>query len=91
MQSLGACFANEAVLELDAGERASGHHGVVASAGAVRVELPWRQTEGKSGEVVSVPTDSSSSTAAAGSRTDRLLSRYLAAALTLAMLPAGEM
>lgn len=29
--------------------------------------------------------------AAARSKTDRLLSRYLAAALTLAMLPAGEM
>lgn len=45
MQSLGACFAEESVLELDAGEGASGHHSVVPSAGAIRVKLPWRQAE----------------------------------------------
>lgn len=47
MKSLGAWFADESVLELDAGEGASGHHGVVPSAGAVRVKLPRRQAEGK--------------------------------------------
>lgn len=44
MQSLGSCFSHQAVLELDAGKRPSGHHCVVPSAGAVRVELPWRQS-----------------------------------------------
>lgn len=43
MQSLGSCFTNQAVLELDAGKRPSGHHCVIPSPGAVRVELPWRQ------------------------------------------------
>lgn len=45
VQSLGARFADESVLELDAGERASGHHGIVPSAGAVRVKLPRCQAE----------------------------------------------
>lgn len=89
MQSLGARFADESVLELDAGEGASGHHSIVASAGTIRVKLPRCQAEGNMDQrlvswpnlVFSAPT----------SNTDRLLSRYLAAALTLAMLPAGEM
>lgn len=47
MQSLGPRFAEESVLQLDAGERAPGHHGIVAPAGAVRVELPRSQAERK--------------------------------------------
>lgn len=44
MQSLGSCFADQPVLELDAGESPSRHHCVVPSAGTVRVELPRCQS-----------------------------------------------
>lgn len=46
VQSLGAWFADESILQLDAGERAPGHHRVVPSASAIRVELPRRQAGG---------------------------------------------
>ena len=49
MQSLRSWFADEPVLELDAGERASGHHRVVPPAGAIRVKLPRRQSEAEHG------------------------------------------
>lgn len=39
VQSLWACFADESILELDAGERSSGHHCIIPSASTIRVEL----------------------------------------------------
>lgn len=49
MKSLRACFADESILELDAGERSSGHHCIVPSASAIRVELPRREARGNNG------------------------------------------
>lgn len=94
MQSLGSCLAHEAVLELNAGERASSHHCVVPSARAVRVELPRRQSAHTRVQILEPETARTTKKAPFDHFRMvfyRLLCRYLAAALTLAMLPAGEM
>lgn len=46
MKSLWASFADKSILELDAGERSSGHHRIIPSASTIRVELPWREARG---------------------------------------------
>lgn len=53
VKSLWACFADESILELDAGERSSGHHCIIPSASTIRVELPRREATGnKSGRTL---------------------------------------
>lgn len=44
MDGLRRLLVEEFVKEADVGERPSGHHGIVTSTGAVRVEVTWGQT-----------------------------------------------
>lgn len=96
VERFGPCFAHQSILELDAGKGPSGHHGVVAPPRAVRVELPRGQPTGCQNTKYDDDDDDDcchqrEKKKMVDGQRHLLLSRYLAAALTRAMLPAGEM